>query len=107
MQCHAFIRDIANNFTFWSYSSIVFKHPVALVAVHSKAIILLLFLHKVSIMCCPGFAKQYFDGEERAGCFTLIVLLVDCDCYCSVAHLTVLWVGLQCMIILTFCFTSV
>ena len=24
-------------------------------------------------------------GEERAGCFTLFVFLMSCDCYCSVA----------------------
>ena len=26
-----------------------------------------------------------FVGEERAGCFTLVVFLVSCDCYWSVA----------------------
>ena len=39
----------------------------------------------MSIICSPGFVKQHIDGEERAGYFTLIVFLVDCDCYCSVA----------------------
>ena len=29
--------------------------------------------------------KNPLDGEERAGCFTLFVFLVSCDCYCSVA----------------------
>ena len=24
----------------------------------------------------------HFDGEERAGCFTFIVFLMSCDCYC-------------------------
>ena len=27
---------------------------------------------------------NYLDGNERAGCFVLFVLLVSCDCY--VAH---------------------
>ena len=26
-----------------------------------------------------------WDGGERANCFTLIVFLMSCDCYCSVA----------------------
>ena len=25
----------------------------------------------------------HLDGEERAGCFTLIVFLMSCDCQCS------------------------
>ena len=26
-----------------------------------------------------------FDGEDKAGCFSLFVFLVSCDCYCSLA----------------------
>ena len=48
------------------------------------------------------FVIQYFmffnfcnhlDGEERAGCFTLIVFLMSCDCKCSAAlpHGTMGW----------------
>ena len=42
----------------------------------------------------PCFVIQYsmsfqpcnhIDGKERAGCFTLVVFLVSCDCKCSVA----------------------
>ena len=28
---------------------------------------------------------HHLDGEVKAGCFTLIVFLMSCDCYCSVA----------------------
>ena len=28
---------------------------------------------------------NHFDGEEIAGCYTLIVFLVSCDCLSSVA----------------------
>ena len=33
------------------------------------------------------FCGVHLDGEERAGCFTLSVLLVSCDCLCSVAFI--------------------
>ena len=48
----------------------------------------------ISIMLGPGFVILYFvsfwfcnhiDGEDRAGCFTLIVFLMFCDSQCSVA----------------------
>ena len=34
-------------------------------------------------------------GEERAGCFALVVFLVSCGCWCSVAltHSAVSWSG--------------
>ena len=43
----------------------------------------------------PWFVIQYslfcdcnhLDEEERASCFTVIVLLMSCDCKCSVALL--------------------
>ena len=35
------------------------------------------------IALCPFC--NHLDGEERAGCSTLFVILVSCDCYCSVA----------------------
>ena len=34
---------------------------------------------------CPFEFSNHLDGEERADCFPLIVFLVSCDCYCSVA----------------------
>ena len=34
--------------------------------------------------------------RERAGCFALTVSLMSCDSQCSVAFLSVLWVGLWC-----------
>ena len=45
-------------------------------------------------MFCPCFVISHcvsfhncnhLDGEERAGCFTLIGILMSCDIYCSVA----------------------
>ena len=44
-----------------------------------------------SMFCCAllcvlsSFANILMGKEERAGCFTLSVYLVSCDCYCSVA----------------------
>ena len=43
----------------------------------------------------PCFVVHNLDGEERAGCFTLFIFLVSCECYCSVA----LSDGLQCVIV--------
>ena len=46
------------------------------------------------VHCFVSFlVLHHLDGEERAGCFALFVLLVSCDCYCSVAlsHGTVGW----------------
>ena len=34
----------------------------------------------VCVLCCI-----HLDVEERAGCLTLIVFLMSCDCKCSVA----------------------
>ena len=34
---------------------------------------------------CPFSFCNHLDGEEKAGCFTLIVLLMYCGCWCSVA----------------------
>ena len=41
----------------------------------------------VSIVC------NHFDEVVRAGCFTLIIFLMTCDCYCSVVrpHDVVSW----------------
>ena len=33
----------------------------------------------------PFWFYNHLDGEERAGCFTLIVFLMSCVCLCSVA----------------------
>ena len=35
----------------------------------------------------------YLNGEERAGCFTLIVFLMPSGCWCSVALPRVPWVA--------------
>ena len=47
---------------------------------------------------CPLQFCNQLDVEERAGCFTLVVFLVSCDCYYSVAlpRVPVGWVGLKC-----------
>ena len=67
--------------------------PVALAAVRSKAVVLLLltfcllllpFWESVTVLC---FVVRYFmsilvlhlDGEERAGCFAQFVFLVSLD----------------------------
>ena len=34
---------------------------------------------------CPPWLCNHLDEEERAGCITLIVFLMSCDCKCSVA----------------------
>ena len=36
--------------------------------------------------------------EERAGCFTLLVFLVYCDCYYLWLFIMVAWVVMQCVI---------
>ena len=33
---------------------------------------------------CPFKLCSHLDGEDRAGCFTLFVFLVSCDCNGSV-----------------------
>ena len=42
---------------------------------------------------CPFLFCSHLGGEERAGCFTLFVYLMSCDCCCSVAlrHRVVGW----------------
>ena len=54
-----------------------FKPPVAWAAVCSKVLDLFLLIH--------------LGEEERAGCFTLIVLLMSCDCCVALPHSTVGW----------------
>ena len=45
-----------------------------------------MFVPIVVVQCFVSFkVLNHLDGEERAGCFTLFVFLVSCDCYCSVA----------------------
>ena len=41
----------------------------------------------------PFLFCNHLAGEERAGCFTLVVFLKYCDCYCCVAlpHGAVCW----------------
>ena len=39
------------------------------------------FCVSCSMLCCCN----HLDGEDRAGCFTLIAFLVSCDCYYPVA----------------------
>ena len=74
---------------------------MALTAVCSKAMVLLLMLirccyshcgYSVVVLC---FVVRYFmsilvcnhlEGEERAGCFALFVFLVSCDCCVALLH---------------------
>ena len=47
-------------------------------------------------ICNAGSGQSemlYLNGEERAGCFTLIVFLMPSGCWCSVALPRVLWVA--------------
>ena len=37
-----------------------------------------------TLLCVLLFC-DCLDGEEKAGCFNLIVFLMSCDCFCSVA----------------------
>ena len=39
----------------------------------------------LNVLLCNTFLSFLFDLEKKTGCFTLIVYLVFCDCYCSVA----------------------
>ena len=102
MECHAIVRNVTNNLISRSYSSKVFKPTVATVAVRSKAKIMLLLLRKVSIICFSGFVKYYFDGEERAGCFTLIASII----IVLWLSLAVPWAELQCLIVTYFLWHS-
>ena len=71
-------------------------------AVRSRAVVLLLLIHCVmflplfvGVLClvivllcitwCLFCFCNHINEEERAGCFTLIIFLVSCDCYCFVA----------------------
>ena len=44
----------------------------------------------LSTLRSSSFANHR-DGEERAGCFTLIVFLMYCDCYVALPHGVVGW----------------
>ena len=48
---------------------------------------------------CPFLFCNHLDEKKRAGWFAFIVLRMSCYCRCSVALLTVPWVGLQCVIV--------
>ena len=59
--------------------------PVALGTTRSKAVVLLLLIYCLLLLClvlCYSVLSDHssccinVDGEERAGCFTLIVLLL-------------------------------
>ena len=44
------------------------------------------FVQYFVVLCIVSFfARNHLDGEQRAGCFTLFVLLVSCNCYYLVA----------------------
>ena len=57
--------------------------PMASVAVCSKAVVLLLFIHcllmlrwSITLFCstlCPFLFCNHLAGEERVGCFTFVV----------------------------------
>ena len=70
---------------------------VAYAGVRSKVVVLLLFIHcffvphivggdsvfvfvLLCITLCPFWFCNHPDGEERAGCFALIVFLMSCEC---------------------------
>ena len=65
-------------------------------------------------MLGPCFIMQYLVSflvlqSERDGCFTLIVFLMYCDCYCSVGllHCVVGWSAVcDCVISLSYSLTS-
>ena len=46
------------------------------------------------------------ERENCLLCFALIVLLVYCDCWCSVALPQGAWVGLQCVIVVFYDHTN-
>ena len=53
-----------------------------------------------ALLCVlSSFAIIWKRKRERAGCFAFIVFWVSCYCKCSVALLTVPWVGLQYVIV--------
>ena len=41
----------------------------------------------ICMFCCALlYVHSSFDGEERAGCFILLVFLVSRDCYVALPH---------------------
>ena len=85
------------------------KPPVASAAVHFTAVVLLLLIHCLLLLSlCVGvlglvlvvhLVLQSSAGEERAGCFTLIIFLLSFVSKFSCLFLVVPWVGLQCVIV--------
>ena len=70
---------------------------MALAAVRSKAVVLLLLVRPVvgfcncSMSCCTLLCihsrfTNHPDGEERAGCFALFIFLVSRDCCVALPH---------------------
>ena len=59
--------------------------PVTLATVRSRAVVLLLLMLTLSVYVHSSFCK-HLDGEERAGYFTLFVLLVSRDCCVALPH---------------------
>ena len=55
------------------------------------------------MFCCALLCVLTSFAIERAGCFTLFVFLMSCDCYCSVAlpHGAVGW-SVVCEVCLAF-----
>ena len=49
-------------------------------------------LHSIEISCANDVVslhqqpQDFCDGEERAGCFTLFVFLLSCDCCVALSH---------------------
>ena len=57
-----------------------------------------MFLALLCNTLCPFLLCSHLDGQDRVASFSLIVFLINRDCYCSILlFLTVPWVGLQCM----------
>ena len=60
------------------------KAVFQLLLIHCLLLLQLRGLFRCFLFCYAILFGNHLDGEERTGCFTLIVFLVFCDCYCSV-----------------------
>ena len=68
--------------------------PVSKADVRLKVVVLLLLINCVLMLreyvyvpctLCLFLICNHLCGEERAGCFPLMLFLMYCDCYCFVA----------------------
>ena len=93
-QCFHLILDLTYLGTTFKFAGLP---PVALAAISSKAVVLLLsivthivgFCNRSVLLCvtlCPFYFFNHLDGEERTGCFALFVFLVSRDCCVALPH---------------------